>query len=186
MRTALALVLAAGVAGSARAEAPLAGEVRLHFDGERDQGVAWLGFGAASLVAGGALVERSDAAPRAAAWPLLALGAVEAAMGMWLLGASDGRSADLGRELGAAPELVRARELQRIRRTERALVLLRVGEVVLCGASVATAIAGAATHTDFATGFGSGLAVESAVLFLLDTFHARRAHRYVRALAGGI
>jgi len=51
----LCAIVAVGGAAQAQVQAPLSAAMQRHFDGERDEGYAWMGFGSASLVSGGIL-----------------------------------------------------------------------------------------------------------------------------------
>ena len=71
------MLILVGLARAAHAEPSLSSEMQFHFEGERDEGIAWMGFGSASLVGGGALLEGGSRFERGLSYPLLGFGAIE-------------------------------------------------------------------------------------------------------------
>ncbi len=178
-----ALVAVTLVAQVARADGPAAADAAMqqYFAGEQAEGYAWFALGAPALAVGGALAQRGGDGALGAGIPLLAFGAIQLAAGLWLIGVTEPRVAGLRRELADGAPVV-AREAARMRGVERSFVVLRWSEIALAAAGAATGIAGAATGRDLLTGIGFAVAVESAIMLLLDGLAARRARRYAAAL----
>lgn len=178
-RALIALMLAAQLA---RADGSVEAPLREYFAGEQAEGYAWFALGAPALAVGGALVGRSDDLSRGLSYPLLAFGAIQLLAGLWLLGVTEGRVERYHRAI-VAGEPVREREQARLRGLDRSFAILKWSEVGLLVAGAATAVAGLATGRDLATGIGIAVAVESAIMLILDGLAARRARRYAAALA---
>jgi hypothetical protein len=183
---ALLAAILISVGGTARAQspqAPLSLAMQTHFEGERDEGYAWMGFGAATLVTGGILYKEGGDLQRGIAYPALSFGSLHMLIGMWLLGVSDRRVAGLRAELDRTPEVVRARELKRIQGIARSLFALRIGEAVITTGAVGLAIGGGVVDDKLLLGIGLSVAVETIITFVLDTLAAHRAKHYIEVLS---
>lgn len=182
-----AILLAAVLAPTAAAADPIDGaqmtsSMRRYFDGEKEEGWVFGGAGLLSLGAGSYLLTRDDGMSQGAAIPNLAVGLVETIFGVVLLVRTEGQIADRRARIAAEPAAWRTEELARIDRVNTTFRILFWSEMVLAVGGTGSAIAAAFAHEPTWEGVSIGIAVQAAVLLVLDLFAAARATRYTGAL----
>ena len=160
--------------------------MRLHmhryFDGEKTGGIWLMSVGAPAAVTGAGLLFHPDEFPRALGYPMLILGAAEVLGGMLFYLNTNRRVPRFDRQLSKNPAAFAATELARIRRVNRELSFLTAVELTLMVAGGTMAGIGALRGLDTVSGVGTGILIQSSVLFLYDQFAARRALRYADSL----
>lgn len=157
-------------------------ELRRYFAGEKNGGIWLMSVGAPAAVAGAGLLAHPGEYYRGLAYPLLALGAVEFLGGLIFYLNTNRRVPRLVGQLGSQPKQFQAAELLRMRRVNRELSLLTAVEITLIVASGALTTVGALRGLDTLSGVGTGILIESTVLFIYDQLAARRALRYTDSL----
>jgi hypothetical protein len=164
-------------------EAALArGEMHRYFDGERTGGIWLMSAGAPAVALGTGLLFQGNDFARGLAYTELAMGAVEFIGGLVFYLNTRSRIPRFDRQLSTHPVAFRDGELARIRRVNRDMRLLESVEVALFLAGGAMTGAAALREQDLLAGIGTGLMLNSAILFLYDQFAARRALRYTESL----
>jgi len=186
---ALALTVLSTATEAAAAEPPAASamatkeaELRRYFAGEKTGGSWLMGVGAPAAVAGAGLLAHPGEYYRGLAYPLLAVGALEFLGGLIFYLNTNRRVPRLLTRLGQSPAELTAAELVRMRRVNRELSLLTTVEITLMVASGAMTAVGALRGLDTLSGVGTGLLIESTILFIYDQLAARRALRYTGSL----
>ena len=157
-------------------------ELRRYFAGEKSGGIWLMSVGAPAAVAGAGLLAHPGEYYRGLAYPLLALGAVEFLGGLIFYLNTNRRVPRLVAQLGSQPKQFQTAELARIRRVNRELSLLTAVEITLIVASGAMTGVGALRGLDTLSGVGTGILIESTILFIYDQLAARRALRYTDSL----
>src|SRR5262245_1960962 len=154
-----------------------------YFDGEECGGYVLVGLGAGGLVAGGLLYRSSSETANGASYPLLAIGLLHLAAGVYVNIASVRRVHRLDDELANdAAGTVRS-ERERMTGVARQFTGLKIAEVVLASGGLAMVGVGWGTDRPRLAGAGLAIAVEAAVTFGFDVIAARRADRYRERLA---
>ena len=178
-----AAVVTPGAARAAGPEDDARAGMREYFAGEKAAAPLLAGPGVASLGAGGLLLAASDSDfVRGVAVPTLALGAVEATVGLVLGLRTDAQVARLDGELRASPAAFYAGESRRIAGVRRDLTTLLFTELALTGVGAGAMAVGGFTRSPVVQGVGLGVALQASVLFVFDTFALARAERYAGAL----
>lgn len=157
-------------------------ELRRYFTGERNGGIWLMSVGAPAAVAGAGLLVHPGEYYRGLGYPLLAVGALEFLGGLLFYLNTNRRVPRLLTRLGQSPAELQAAELARLRRVNRELALLTTVEITLMVASGAMTAVSALRGLDTLSGVGTGLLIESTVLFIYDQLAARRALRYTDSL----
>lgn len=160
-------------------------DMHRYFSGEKNGGIWLMSVGAPAAVAGAGLLFYSGPSgefSRGMGYPLLALGAVEFFGGLIFYLNTNRRVPRFDEQLRTQPAAFAAAELARIRRVNRELSFLTAVELTLMVASGTMAGVGALRGLDTLSGVGTGLLVQSTVLFIYDQFAARRALRYTDSL----
>lgn len=179
----VATALAPEPARAASPEDDARAGMREYFAGEKAAAPLLVGPGVASLGAGGLLLAARDSElARGAAVPTLALGAVEAAVGLVLFLRTDAQVARLDGALRARPAALYVDESRRIAGVRRDLTALLFTELALTGVGAGALAVGGFTRSPVVQGVGLGVAVQASVLFVFDTFALARAERYAGAL----
>lgn len=163
----------------ARAQAAM----EAYFDGEIRGGYVLAGMGLAGLVAGGLLYRQGGSVARGASYPLLGLGLLHLAAGIYIGIASSRRIDKFTKEIEQDPEAFVARERTRMTGVSRTFTGLKIAEVVLIAGGLAGAGFGWRTDRPRLQGAGLALALEAGMTLGFDIVAARRAHRYQDALA---
>lgn len=153
-----------------------------YFHGEVRGGNVLMGMGALGLGSGSLLLTRDGDVEKGVAYPLLGLGLVHAAAGVFVRVASKRRIGKFERAIAADPEAWARRERKRMRGVRKQFLALKIVETVLIGGGVAMAVVGDRQDRPVLQGIGIGLAVEAAATLLFDVFADRRAKRYLRRL----
>lgn len=153
------------------------------FDGERQSGYLWGGFGLASLGAAGGLwrAGKGSDVERGMAYPMGAFGLLQAIIGVGSLARGDERDSRFDASLARSPEQTRLDELARMRTVNGFFLAIEVVEVaVVAGGSALAATRG--EGQELARGVGLGLAIEGGSMLFLDALAAARAHGYAGQL----
>jgi hypothetical protein len=158
----------------------LSGAMHSYFEGEKQSGFLWGSVGVLAMSSGGYLLTRKTPVTRGAAYPLLAVGAIQTILGGALLLGTDSRVRKLDEKLAANPSSFRNEELTRMRGVNRTFVILEIVEAVLIVGGTALAIA----SRDTWRGVGIGLAIQGTTMLALDALAHRRGAQYERALEG--
>lgn len=187
IRTALtgSLLMLLALASPARGDPAVdaaRGEMHRYFDGERAGGIWLMSAGAPAMALGAGLLFQEHDFARGLAYTELAMGAVEFLGGLVFYLNTRSRVPRFDRQLSTQPAAFREGELARIRRVNRDMRLLESIEVALFLAGGAMTSAAALREQDLLAGIGTGLMLNSAILFLYDQFAARRALRYTESL----
>lgn len=182
------VTLAMLVSSGAHAE-PDRGQTRAamerYFDGEQRGGWLLVGMGAAGLASGGALLYRGDSDfTKGFSYPLLGMGIVHVAAGIFVNVSSRRRVDRFGTEIDADPSAWLARERPRMRGVSTQFTALKIVEVVLIVGGVTTGVLAHRAEREQLAGIGYGVALEAALTLGFDLVAARRASRYRDDLAG--
>lgn len=162
----------------APAPAPMPEHVRTWFEAEKQEGALFMGLGGASLAGGGVLVTRDASALRGSALPLIGVGLIQLGVGLGVFLRTDRQRAELLDVLQADPARFAALEGARMDRVGRWFAVYKVAEAALVAGGLGAAAYGVLRRDDLALGIGVGLAVQAAILLVLDLFAEARAHRY--------
>lgn len=160
-------------------------DMHRYFGGERNGGIWLMSVGAPAAVAGAGLLfyaGQPGEFSRGLGYPLLAFGAVELFGGLIFYLNTNRRLPRFDQELRTRPAAFAAAELKRIQRVNRELSFLTAVELTVMVAGGTMAGVGALRGLDTLSGVGTGLLIQSAVLFIYDQFAARRALRYTDSL----
>ncbi len=153
-----------------------------YFLGEKQQGYFWGGIGLFALSAGGYAFARRTEFSRGFAYPMMAVGLIQLAVGVVLLVRSDAQIAALDKTFGDGARGFRDAELERIRRVNRTFLILEIAEAVLIAGGIGLAGVGASRGNDTMKGVGLGLALQATAMLALDGVASHRAHIYQSAL----
>lgn len=150
-----------------------------YFDGEKTAGlvVAVVGLGA---LAWAALLRRGGGDLRAMFWPLVIVGAIEAAVGVGLYARTGPQVERLRAELDEAPARFYDAETPRMERVQRAFVVIEVVELALLVAGVALALGFKSRPSVW--GVGLGIVLQASVMLVFDLAAERRGALYLAAL----
>jgi hypothetical protein len=158
----------------------LSGAMHSYFEGEKQSGFLWGSVGIVAMSTGGYLLTRKTPITRGAAYPLLAVGAIQTILGGALLLGTDARVRKLDDKMAASPAAFRDEELTRMRGVNRTFVILEIVEAVLIVGGTTLALA----TRDTWRGVGIGLAIQGTTMLALDALAHRRGGQYERALEG--
>jgi hypothetical protein len=154
-----------------------------YFAGEQRGGFTLVGFGAAGLVAGGLMVRSSNPTLKGASYPLLGVGVLHLAAGIFVY-ASSARRVDMFTDLIAKdPSAFVAAERPRMRGVSTQFTVLKIVEVVLIAGGLTMAGIGHRTDRPRLKGAGLAIAAEMGLTLGFDIVAARRAHTYRDELA---
>lgn len=154
-----------------------------YFDGEKRGGFTLVGFGAAGLLAGGLMVRSSNLTLKGASYPLLGIGVLHLAAGIFVYVASNRRAEQFIDDIENDPTAFVASERPRMRGVSTQLTVLKVVEIVLIAGGLTMAGIGHRTDRPRLKGAGLALAAEMGLTLGFDIFAARRAHTYRDELA---
>jgi hypothetical protein len=163
-------------------EAPTALEMdasmRSYFAAEKTEGWLFVGLGSASIGLGAYLLTRSEDLAHGIAYPVMAIGALQAiAVGAYAFGINS-TVEHLSSELAHDPRTYREEELARMTGVTRRFVLYRIVELVVLATGAGFVTAGFVRSNDAFKGVGVGLASQASILLTLDFFADARAHAY--------
>jgi hypothetical protein len=154
-----------------------------YFAGEKLGGYILAGLGVAGLASGALLYRSSSLRARGAAYPLLSVGLLHLAAGVFIYIASDGRIDKFGEQIDRdAPAFVTA-ERKRMAGVSTQFTALKIAEVVLIAGGLTMAGVGWRTDRPRLSGAGAALALEMALTLGFDIWASRRAHDYRDELA---
>lgn len=181
------LVAVLAVPLTATAEEPaadgLADGMHSYFDGERRGTIGFMTAGSGLVVAGGVMVAFDEPAElRAAAYPMLALGAVQLIVGAVFHSRGKRKVAELDQLLETDRAAFLLEETARMDTVRKTFLGAVIAESVLTVGGLITGIVGVTRGIPVATGFGFGLAGSAGVALGLDTWGAIRARTYRETL----
>jgi hypothetical protein len=154
-----------------------------YFAGEQLGGCILAGLGVAGLASGALLYRSSSLRARGASYPLLSIGLLHLAAGIFIYVSSDGRIDKFGEQIDRdAPAFVTA-ERQRMTGVSTQFTVLKIAEVVLIAGGLTMAGVGWRTDRPRLAGAGLALALEMGLTLGFDVWAARRAHHYQGELA---
>ena len=178
----IALVLSSSVAYADPVPTPQAA-MENYFAGEKTGGYILVGLGAAGLAAGGLLLRQSRPVLRGASYPLLAVGVLHVAAGIYVNIASNGRIDEFTDQIAKDPTGWTASESKRMRGVSTQFTVLKIVEVVLIAGGLTAAAVGHKTDRPRLKGAGIALAIEMGATLAFDFTAAARAHDYRDELA---
>jgi hypothetical protein len=174
---AIAAVTASTSSFADEPSATMAYEMRSYFDGELNEGAAFLGVGIGTAYIGGSLIPTGDLGTGAAA-AILPVSAIQIGAGLVLIVRTKGQLRDLLTLHGKNPAAYRREELPRMQRVNFWFDVYMVAEVSLMALGGASLIFGVADDRPGFVGAGVGLAAQSGAMLTFDLFASRRADRY--------
>ena len=189
----IALLLATSLATALPAfadkkNAAMSANIQTYFDGEEQEGVAWMTIGSAGLTGGAAALSQPGNFVKGFAGMTIGFGAVHTLIGVYLLSYTPSRVAALRAEFDADPRALATREARRMDGVIRTFKFLTVAEIALIAGSLVMIGVGAGVNADYAIGAGTGLAIEALLTLACDLFAWRRARVYrahLSAFLGG-
>ncbi len=188
MRACLLLVLVTVLASPALAHADPPDRARTqaamadYFDGEQRGGYVLMGLGVAGMIAGGWLYRTGTPTARGASYPLLGVGVIHLAAGIFVNVASARRVETFTTQIEDDPAAFVAAERVRMQGVSKQLTALEIAEVVLIAGGLTAAAVGWRTDRPGWKGAGLTLALEAACTLGFDVAAARRAKTYRVAL----
>jgi len=176
----LAIVLGVVLAPSlARADAAGAkAAMHEYFDAEIRGGYLLIGMGAAGLVAGGLLYRQGSPTARGASYPLLGVGVLHVAAGIFVGVASARRIDKFDAEIDKDYAAWVSGESKRMQGVSTQFTALKIAELVIATGGLTMAGIGWRTDRPRLKGAGLAIAAEMMLTFGFDIFAARRAHDY--------
>jgi hypothetical protein len=179
LRACLVLAFLALGSSSARADAPATrAAMEDYFAGEQRGGYILIGLGAAGLVSGALLYRSSSLRARGASYPLLSVGLLHLAAGIFIYVSSDGRIDKFGDQIDRdAPAFV-TEERRRMKGVSTQFTVLKIVEIALIAGGLTMAGVGWRTDRPRLSGAGLALALEMALTLGFDVWAARRAYDY--------
>jgi len=154
-----------------------------YFAGEKRGGLTLVGFGAAGLLAGGLMFRSSSLTLKGASYPLLGVGVLHLAAGIFVYASSANRVDTFTDEIETDPTAFVARERPRMRGVSTQFTVLEIVEVALMVGGLTMAGIGHRTDRPRLKGAGLAIAAEMGLTLGFDIFAARRAHTYRDELA---
>ena len=154
-----------------------------YFAGEKRGGFTLVGLGAAGLLAGGLMLRSSNLTLKGASYPLLGIGVLHLAAGVFVYVASSRRVDQFTADIQKDPTAFVASERPRMRGVSTQFTVLEIVEVVLIAGGLTMAGIGHRTDRPRLKGAGLALAAEMGLTLGFDIFAARRAHTYRDELA---
>jgi hypothetical protein len=152
-----------------------------YFAAEKAEGLFFMCVGVATLGAGLAFWFRR-AFLRGVACPLVAIALIQLLVGGTVYGRTDGQVTALEHQLQTEPRQYRAEELQRMDIVNRNFDRYRNIEMGLLASGIALLAAAWWRRRPTLSGVGLGLALQSALMLVLDFFAEARADLYTAQL----
>jgi hypothetical protein len=176
----VATALACGNPVAARAETPTEAKAVMkdYFDGEKTGGYVLVGMGLAGIATGALLLKDSCKVRVGMSYPLIAVGALHVAAGVYVGIASDRRINDFNLEIDRDGQAWTERERDRMSGVSTQFTALKVVEVGLIAGGAGLAYYGYRKGHPRASGAGIGIAIEAAVTLAFDIWASRRADAY--------
>ncbi len=154
-----------------------------YFAGEKLGGYILAGLGVAGLASGALLYRSSSLRARGASYPLLSIGLLHLAAGIFVYVASDNRIDKFGDQIERdAPAFVKE-ERKRMKGVSTQFTVLKITEIALIAGGLTMAGIGWRTDRPRLTGAGLALALEMALTLGFDIWASGRAHGYRDELA---
>jgi hypothetical protein len=154
-----------------------------YFAGEKTGGYILIGMGAAGLAVGGLMFRQSSAMLKGASYPLLGIGVLHLAAGIYVNIASSKRIDELTDQIAKDPHAFVASESKRMRGVSTQFTVLKIVECVLIAGGLSMAAVGHKTERPRLEGAGLALAIEMGATLAFDFAAASRAHEYRDELA---
>ena len=154
-----------------------------YFAGEKRGGFTLVGMGAAGLLAGGLMLRSNSLTLKGASYPLLGVGVLHVAAGLFVYVASARREDQFADQIAQDPTAFVAAERPRMRGVSTQFTVLEIVEVVLIAGGLTMAGIGHRTDRPRLKGAGLAIAAEMGLTLGFDIFAARRAHTYRDELA---
>jgi hypothetical protein len=154
-----------------------------YFAGEQRGGYILIGMGAAGLVAGGLLYRQGSLTARGASYPLLGVGVLHVAAGIFINVSSARRVDTFDAKIDQDRVAFVRDESKRMAGVSTQFTALEIAELVIATGGLTMAGIGWRTDRPRLKGAGLAIAAEMLLTFGFDIFAARRAHDYRDALA---
>lgn len=154
-----------------------------YFAGEKIGGYVLMGMGTVGLVTGAYLITRTSATMKGASYPVLGIGLLHLAAGIYINLASDKRVDDFSRQLGEDPRAFVERESKRMRGVSTQFTVLKIAECVLIAGGVTTFVLARRADRPRLAGAGLAVAIEMGATLAFDFSAAARASEYRERLA---
>ena len=154
-----------------------------YFDGEKRGGYILIGMGAVGLAAGGLLYRQGTQTARGASYPLLGIGVLHVAAGIYINIASANRVEQFDTQITQDRVAFVAAEQTRMAGVSKQFTALKIAELVLATGGLTMTGIGWRTDRPRLKGAGLALAAEMMLTFGFDIFAANRAHDYRDRLA---
>ena len=159
------------------------GAMHEYFAGEQRGGYVLIGMGAAGLLAGGLLYRQGSLTARGASYPLLGVGVLHIAAGIFINVSSARRVDKFDAEIDRDHAAFVPDESKRMAGVSTQFTALKIAELVIATGGLTLAGVGWRTDRPRLKGAGLAIAAEMLLTFGFDIFAARRAHEYRDALA---
>jgi hypothetical protein len=156
-----------------------------YFHGEKNQGYLWGMAGASGLTMGAGLYVLDKPFERAASYPIFIVGVIQSVVAVLSFVRPDGRIKANEERIGQNPSLFLSEERERVRTVNRFFVGIELFETAVAVTGIGLVGAGLHDHDRTLQGVGTGLVVQGAAMFLLDSIAHERAERYENLLLGG-
>ena len=156
-----------------------------YFHGEKNQGYGWAMAGISGVTLGAGLYALDRPFERAASYPLFIVGVIESVVAVLSFARPDGRIKANEERINANPSLFLAEERDRVRTVNRFFVGIELFETAVVVTGIGLVGGGLHEHDKTLQGVGTGLVMQGAAMFLLDSIAHERAERYQNLLLGG-
>lgn len=156
--------------------------VKQYFDAEKYESILFIAVGAgAALLAIYFLVANKQPFYKGMAWPTLLVAAIQIVVGTTVLARTDQDLNRVHNQIANAQSEIDTQEIPRMKIVMRKFVVYRYVEIALLLLGIAAIIA--ASPYSAVRGGGYGLAMQAAVMLLLDFFAERRGAEYLAYLS---
>lgn len=177
------VLLAPGIAAADAPSQAVKDAMEGYFAGEQQGCYILVGLGVAGLASGALLYRSSSLRARGASYPLLSVGLLHLAAGIFVYVASDRRIDKFGDQIDRdAPTFVKE-ERRRMKGVSTQFTILKIAEIALIAGGLTMAGVGWRTDRPRLTGAGLALALEMGLTLGFDIWASSRAHDYRDELA---
>ena len=153
-----------------------------YFAAEKTESLVFLVFGMAVIVFAAFTLGRwRDPLIKGLAIPLLAVGAIQVAVGTTIFARTDAQVSSLMAQYQLAPASFRTQELARMKVVSDGFTIYKIIEAVFIAAGLLLALMPNARR--FWRGFGLGMLVQGALMLPADLVAEDRAENYVKQIA---
>jgi hypothetical protein len=156
--------------------------MRAYYDSEKSTTFTMMGLGGLSIAAGAVLATRGEDLSRGLGWSMVGLGVLEGFGGLTYLFTVNREIVAWAKALDADPGAFKRDEAAHIEGTTKRFVFYRAAELTLFAGGVGVAAYGLAAGRDVWLGIGLGVALETGLLFIVDTLGNSRAEEYEKQL----